>query len=391
MPRACYDAPMRYLFAADKYLARSGGADRSARAIVSALVTAGHEVRVLQAGPAPDERKTDTATGGATVVTRPLPPYRWIRDGDWRGVRWNIFWQPHVQAEIESFRPDIVLTQNMLAPGSVAAARVAGVASVVFFRGYRCLAPDFFRNRDALTSPPTDFWNAPFTCKLKWVLTGSLLDLHDAAYRAASLVVANSDYTAKVVERFFERPAGVLYPTIDLADTVAPCPCDPADPVLFIKPQPIKGVETVLELARRMPERRFVVAGTASRGIRRRLANQTNIDHKGWVDDMDALYRSSSVLLAPARIPEPFGRVFVEAGLRGVPSVATDAGGIPEAAGPGGQLVPMNASPDAWQTALAEALEPKRHATLSAAAHAHARDVLAKHNPERLRSLLATL
>ena len=86
-------------------------------------------------------------------------------------------------------------------------------------------------------------------------------------------------------------------------------------PILFVKPQAIKGVDLLGPIAARLPERQFVVAGTASKRTRARLQQHANITCQGWVDDMDGLYCAASLLLAPAQIPEPFGRVFVEAGL----------------------------------------------------------------------------
>ena len=52
----------------------------------------------------------------------------------------------------------------------------------------------------------------------------------------------------------------------------------------------------------------------------------------GWLDQhlVTTAIDQSDLLLVPSRWPEPFGMVGVEAGLRGVPSVAFGVGGIPE-------------------------------------------------------------
>jgi glycosyltransferase involved in cell wall biosynthesis len=49
----------------------------------------------------------------------------------------------------------------------------------------------------------------------------------------------------------------------------------------------------------------------------------------GRVEDMDAFYKQLDVLVHPAR-QEPLGRTLLEAGVRGLPIVATDVGGTRE-------------------------------------------------------------
>jgi glycosyltransferase involved in cell wall biosynthesis len=376
---------MKILFALDKYLRREGGADRLARGVVRVLVEAGHEVRVVQTGPEAGE----LLHHGATVVTQPLPRPWLLRDGDYTMLRWNALWFDLVRREVESFAPGLLLTQNMLAPASVSAARLAGVRTALFFHGYRGLSPTFFRGQDALTAPAPSLATVPWRVKLKWPLAAKALDLHRRAFRAAGTVVANSDYSAGVIQRFCERPARVLYPIVDLQPPAAEPGGPPPDgPVLFVKPQPIKGVELFLALAAALPQQRFVAVGGAPRRWRRRLRRPANVEHLSWTDDMDALYARSSLLLVPSQIPEPFGRVLVEAGLHGVPAVASRTGAIPEVVGQGGLLVPPDAAPGAWAAAVTDARNPVRHASLAEKARARAEQHLAVHDRARLLQVL---
>jgi hypothetical protein len=48
---------------------------------------------------------------------------------------------------------------------------------------------------------------------------------------------------------------------------------------------------------------------------------------------MSPVFAQTRLLLAPSRIQEGFGRVVVEAGLHGIPSLAADNGGLVEATG----------------------------------------------------------
>ncbi len=375
---------MKILFSLDKYSGRAGGADRLARGVVDALAAAGHAVRVVETGPEARERNEN----GITIVAHRLARPRGIRDNEVTMLRWNAAWEWIIDAEISSWQPDLLLTQNLLAPASVAAARRAGVRNVIFFHGYRCLSPSFFRNDDPLSCAPLSLWNAPLRHKLKWPLTAEVMSRYREAYTQADLVIANSQFVVRVVRRFFHRDAQMLHPLVDLSAPPSAPSVSPQGYILFVKPQAIKGVEMVIRIARRLRERRFVVAGAASGRIRRRLRRAGNIDPRGWVDDMDEVYRGAALLLGPARIPEPFGRVFVEAARHGVPCVATDTGGIPEAAGGGGIFVNPEAPLAAWVEAVRAALAPERHAELSISAHEHARRLIATHNREKLLELL---
>ena len=59
---------------------------------------------------------------------------------------------------------------------------------------------------------------------------------------------------------------------------------------------------------------------------------QLRIEFTGWIDSptLNALYDASDLLVMPSLWPEPFGMVGPEAGIRGLPTAAFAAGGIPE-------------------------------------------------------------
>jgi len=141
-------------------------------------------------------------------------------------------------------------------------------------------------------------------------------------------------------------------------------------------------------VARRCNEGAVGVEGRLSRGVRRHLSGIPNLCLRGWISDREQLYRGASLLLGPSRIPEPFGRIFVEAGRRGIPSVACRTGGIVEAVGPGGILVDPTAGAEEWSRALERALRPDVHASLSRKASDHARALMSRHGADRLLDIV---
>ncbi|MEV6326728.1 glycosyltransferase [Streptomyces sp. NPDC051909] len=121
--------------------------------------------------------------------------------------------------------------------------------------------------------------------------------------------------------------------------------------VLMVNPIPAKGSELLHQLIRLMPEQRFtLVEGwwDTSAGF----AAYPNVTYVPRVYDMEPLYRSHRLLLVPSTVEDAFPRVIVEAALHGVPSIGTDRGGIPEAIGDAGIVLPATAGPETWARAI---------------------------------------
>lgn len=70
------------------------------------------------------------------------------------------------------------------------------------------------------------------------------------------------------------------------------------------------------------------------------------------VADIRNIYRQTKVLLVPSQWEESFGRVIIEAMHNGIPVVASNIGGIPEACGGAAMLVDEYDSVDAWKNRL---------------------------------------
>lgn len=105
----------------------------------------------------------------------------------------------------------------------------------------------------------------------------------------------------------------------------------------------IKGVDLFIRMARELPGEhlRFVIAGecrdpnrfpgsyTVER-LRREIGSDDRIKYVGYRSDMERLYRSVDVIVAPSRWGEPFALVNLESGAASKPLIATRDGGTPE-------------------------------------------------------------
>jgi glycosyltransferase involved in cell wall biosynthesis len=187
--------------------------------------------------------------------------------------------------------------------------------------------------------------------------------------------IANSAFTADHFARAYGLAATVIHPTFTpeayRTETTR-------DTVTFINPHPDKGLATALALAEACPHVPFlfVEAWGLEAADRARLAEavarRPNVTLRGRTNDMREIYGRTAVLLAPSRWQEAFGRVAAEAQFSGIPVIATRIGGLPEAVGPGGVLVPPEAGPGAWVAALRGLWDdPARYRALSEAARRH--------------------
>jgi amino acid adenylation domain-containing protein len=101
--------------------------------------------------------------------------------------------------------------------------------------------------------------------------------------------------------------------------------------VTMVNPCAVKGVSIFLALARQMPDVQFGAVpgwGSSSEDLAavEALPNVTLLS-----DDIDEAYAQTRILLVPSLWQEIFGMVAVEGMLRGIPVLASNVGGLPEA------------------------------------------------------------
>ncbi|MCP4576582.1 MAG: glycosyltransferase family 4 protein, partial [Deltaproteobacteria bacterium] len=316
---------MKILFSVDNYDHGSGGAEKSAQTIARALAGRHHSVHVLQGGVG----KRDYDDGPVRVHVRELPSPRFIRDRDRDTLYWNKKWRPILEKFLDENPSDLIITQNRLLYGTVDVAQKRGLPVVVFIRAFSMFCPTQFQFSDPFTQCDHQCPEClPLRFRFKWSLIKKNLREYENGLRNATLIFVNSRYMQQVLYRFYDLTAEVVYPVIDRhkykVDSQA------RTRVLFVKPQTIKGFSIFQKIAEQMPDTPFMVAGKINRRARWRLQKLKNVACMGWVSDMRQAYAQSRIIIGPSIWPEPFGRVFVEAGLNSIPSVASARGGIPE-------------------------------------------------------------
>jgi surfactin synthase thioesterase subunit/glycosyltransferase involved in cell wall biosynthesis len=305
---------MRILLAQNSlYYPAHGGGDKSNRLLMEALAARGHACRVVARGVTPIFERA-----GVEVHT--------VTDANLRA---------HFASQVEAFAPEIILVSTDDPAQMLLEAALRAPSARVVYLARATLALPF--------GPDCAFPG----------------ELKTERIRAADGVVGVSRYVAD----YIRQHAGIdaVHVPISLME-----PGDwPAlgrfdnQFVTLVNPCAVKGIDIFLALADAFPERAFAAVpmwGTNQRdqAALRARANVTLIEP---VDDINVLLARTRVLLVPSLWAEARSRMVVEAMLRGVPVMASDVGGIPEAMMGVPYLLPV--SPIArYQTRLDEQMVP---------------------------------
>ena len=175
--------------------------------------------------------------------------------------------------------------------------------------------------------------------------------------------VANSQYVAGRIRRYYNRGSTVVYPPVD-TDFFRPEPGRAATGALVVSALvPYKRIDVAIEAARLTQTPLRIVGQGPEEGRLRALAAGAPVEFLGWRpdDEVRDLYRSAAAVLLPGT--EDFGIVPVEAQACGTPVVAYAEGGALETVidGVTGALV-ADRSPAAFADGLAQVLGRRRDA-----------------------------
>jgi glycosyltransferase involved in cell wall biosynthesis len=199
------------------------------------------------------------------------------------------------------------------------------------------------------------------------------LGLHRMADYSHLRFLANSQYTAKRLQDEHGITAMVLYNLFDPAQYKTPLI---GKYVTFINPHRDKGGELAFRLAEECSDIPFLFVGAwlgpLDKDYRLRIKMLRNVTWVPATPRMKTVYEQTRILIVPSRIEETWGRVVTEAQFSGIPVLASDRGGLPEAVGNGG-IVLSNDHPATWRSALVRLWrDERRWNDLSQKALAHA-------------------
>ena len=310
---------------------RGGGAQSNTDQLAKALIAAGHTVAVacaLSGGGWTEKRSRVVRRLSGATFSRDLfegyPVYR--------------AWDPTDLAEVvRKFAPDVGIVQNGHTVPMASSLEANGVPAVVYFH------------------------NVEFD------------DLEgDPAGLATRARIANSGFTAQRVRETFGLPSTVIRPFVDAALYRT---ATTRQNVTFINPYAVKGADIAFDVVERCPDIPFAfveswgIDAALRAALDQRLAVLPNVSLQPRTTAMKTVYAKARILLAPSRWEEAWGRVATEAHFCGIPVIGSQQGGLPEAIGPGGIAIPIEADIGAWVSAVRRLWDDEaEYARLSAAA-----------------------
>jgi glycosyltransferase involved in cell wall biosynthesis len=179
---------------------------------------------------------------------------------------------------------------------------------------------------------------------------------HGGEYKHHPLLsfIANSKFTADSFQDKFGLKAKVIPPIVRVENYLV---ASNKSKVVFICPLPKKGVEIAFKLAELNPDIPFlfVESWPMPADLKKSYLDRTklsgNIEWWEKKSDMRSVYSVAKLMLVPSIWEEAWGRVVTESQASGIPTIASNRGGLPESVGPGGFVLDPE-DIEQWDSAL---------------------------------------
>ncbi len=159
----------------------------------------------------------------------------------------------------------------------------------------------------------------------------------------AAGIVAIGKHMAGYIERELGRPAVVIHPPLYGNGPFTHYLNFECGSITMINPCAVKGISIFLQVAEALPSHDFAVLpgwGTTA-DDRRSLERLSNVHFLPNSRNIDDVLAATRVLLMPSLWYEGFGLIVMENMLRGIPVIASDAGGLKEAKFGTGYVIPV--------------------------------------------------
>ena len=297
------------------YTRSHGGTNRSNRCLCEGLAARGHAVHVVAPALAtPPNGSYEQFRAGLAADGVAVSEHAGVASFSLGGVEVHAVADParlrtHFAAHIAAFDPDWVLVSAEDPSQSLLEAAIELRRARTIYLAH---TPQMF------PFGPASLYPGPARAEL---------------VRQAAGIVAISQFVAEYVKTWIGRDAFVNHPPHYGAGPFARLGRFDAGYALLMNACAVKGLPIVLELARALPDLPFAALpgyGTTSadRAALARLPNMTLLPNQ---PNLDAIFAQARVLLMPSLWIEGFGMAAVDAMLRGIPVLASNCGGLPEA------------------------------------------------------------
>jgi len=303
-----------------------GGATAYLKRLFKEAARRGHE----QWAYSLDEPAADPALRGSQAFQYAWPASAWQRRRDFHGRHAPL--AAHLSAWIAEVQPDLIHVQNCAVFRSTIFPALAASGRPVLMTVHDFSLQD--------PNPSGQVRSGPAGALKSWLDRRSLARSRRAVFAAVDLFLCPTDALRRGVG-FPPAKARLLRLPIELAEIPA---APPAAPFRFLFAGSLfrsKGVDILLRALQQAGgaarDARLVIAGegdqrAALESLCRELGLQHRVRFLGHCDaaQMESAYAGCHTLVLPSRVPENSPLTVLEAGARGRPAIAPDAGGVPE-------------------------------------------------------------
>jgi len=169
-------------------------------------------------------------------------------------------------------------------------------------------------------------------------------DVHGGDYKPDPLLyfLSNSQFTADTFYEQFKIKSDVVQPLVRTDNYITE---GKGEKVVFICPDPVKGVELAFKLAEANNNISFLfveswpIPKEVKPNFLKRAEKSGNIEWLEKQSNMKKVYQQAKILLVPSICCETWGRVVTESQASGIPTLASNRGGLPESVGFGGVVL----------------------------------------------------
>jgi glycosyltransferase involved in cell wall biosynthesis len=297
------------------YVPALGGANKCNRMVAEALVKKSHEVQVIV--PATNEANAGTvnhfrdqlAAQAIQVHSKAGFDLFHLKGVEVHALHEQAQVRSHLIHQIKTFEPDWVLVSGEEWSQGLLEAALKALPSRVVYLAHTVLFLPF---------GPVAFFPSPQRAHLLKQVAGILA--------CSRFVKAYIQEWSGIESYVFHFPAYGSGPFPNLG-------CFDKGCVTLINPSAGKGISIFLELARKFPDVQFGCVPTwgTTQNDRVKLERLRNIIWLEPSEDIDQIFAQTRVIVLPSLWPEGFPLTAVEAMLRGIPVLASNAGGLPEA------------------------------------------------------------
>jgi len=253
----------------------------------------------------------------------------------------DVYFQKKIKDFLKTYTPDIIICQNVPIDPAILPKKVR---SIFFIRSCEDFALE-------------EGWYGPFG-KVRKLCNNIFFKIRNnkgiKILKNVDLLISNSFFLKEYLEKMNIK-SEVVYPFIKLDHykykTIKDHYRVEEKYITFINPIYKKGVEIALRITKELPKREFLFVGKStimSKKILREIHELKNIKFIEWAQDMRNIYQQTSVIIMPSIWEESFGRIPIEAGINGIPTIASKRGGIPESVGKDGIIIENFQNIDNW-------------------------------------------